>query len=125
MGLLDRQNLVHKNSFSFNLIKCGEWVCNVEPIYLNTLAEIQEFFIPSFTREWVVFQGFKMCFDYPFVFFIEGIYVGDLIDIDDDFKLHALISESGTYWPLFRFRSISSINRVSEPFRIRSLITSS
>lgn len=125
MGLFDRQNLVHKNCFSFNLIKCGEWMCNVESIYLDTFAEIHEFFIPPFTREWIVFQGFKMCFDYPLAFFIEGIYVCDLINIDDDFKLQALISESETYCPLFRFRSISSINRVSEHFRIRSLITSS
>ena len=125
MGLLDGQNLVYKNSFSFNLIKCGEWLCNVEPVYLDIFAEIQEFFIPSFTRKWIVFQGFKMCFDDPFAFFIQGIYVCDLINIDDDFKLHALISESGTYWPLFRFRSISAINRVSEEVRISPLITSS
>jgi len=125
MSLFDSQNLVHKNSFSFNLIKCGVWVSDVKPIYPDTFAEVQEFFIPSFTRKGVGFQGFKMGFDDPFVFIIQRIYVCDLVDIDDDFKIHALISESGTYWPLLRFRSISSINRVSEFFLMRSLMTSS
>ena len=47
------------------------------------------------------------------------------IDIDADFEIHAIISESGIYQSRFRRRAIASINRVSESLWTSSLITSS
>lgn len=63
--------------------------------------------------------------DDPPAFVSPGIDKIDRIDIDVDFEFHFRISESEPYSPRFLIRHVSAIRRFSDPFRIKSLITSS
>jgi hypothetical protein len=54
-----------------------------------------------------------------------GIDKIDRIDVDADIESHLLISESEPYMPRFLIRVVSATRRFSDPFWIRSRITSS
>lgn len=48
MGLFYRHHFGDENSIIANFIKNGETSGDVEAVNLNTFAEVQEFFIPTF-----------------------------------------------------------------------------
>lgn len=69
MGLFNGHYLIDKDTISFNLIKCRKRMCNMKTVYPYAIPQLQEFFIPTFSRKRVCFQGCEMCPDNPLAFF--------------------------------------------------------
>jgi hypothetical protein len=63
MSLLDGENFVHENHLPFNLVKCSKRMPDVEPVNDDILPEIEEFFIPAFSRVWIRFESTEMGLD--------------------------------------------------------------
>ena len=57
MGLFCGHYLVHEDQIPLNLIKCSERMADMKAIYLYAVPQLQQFFIPAFSREGVFLLG--------------------------------------------------------------------
>ncbi len=119
MGLLCGHYLVCEDQIPLNLIKCRERMADMKAIYLYAVPQLQQFFIPAFSREGVFFQGFEMRPYNPLAFIIQQTNKRDCIDINADIKYHRYNPERGTNLLRFLILCVSSINRLSESLRMR------
>lgn len=125
MGLIDSHYFGDKHLVFYNFVKCSVCMADMQTVNLDTVPEFQKFFISCFAREGIIFQDPEPGSDNPSALVVLRIDKCDCVNIDANFKLHNLISESGTNLPRFIIRSVSSINFCSESLCINSWITSS